>query len=560
MLPGNCPKYPLPNGPMKNIDTTMVVAFEVDRSSPPEIRINHTTSDHMSNAYVPPHRRVSGDAPPARPPLAFEAPAGMPARPPAAITRTRSVPARMNEFTDEHVRRLFEANQDAGDMSVYEGSDVRVHSDYEPLAPIDAFPGCGVRNDILVSVAKLGFRGPTNVQKYAIPYVLAGHDLIVTSQTGSGKTAAYMLPVLSHLIGQARARDPSVVVLVPTRELALQIQTETTKFTECSDLKSVCVFGGSPMGDQLRQLRSARDILIATPGRLIDILQHGQLRLQNVRYLVLDEAYRMLDMGFEPQIDEVINHFDMPYPDNRQTLLFSATFPAEVRGLANRFMRRDVTRIEVGLQDPPRLIEQRFLYCTDSSKFSSLLEVISEVEGQTLVFAERKVTVDRIENYLYDSGCSVVAIHGDREMENRLAALRGFTNGRAQIMVATDVAARGIDIPNVAHVINVDLPSDLDSYIHRVGRTGRAGKKGIATSFWNEGNTPVLGQLVRHFRTNGQALPDGLEEFVESGGGRGMGGGGGGRGRGFGGRGRGWAGGRGRGPMIRDRSWGTMPR
>jgi ATP-dependent RNA helicase DDX3X len=435
-------------------------------------------------------------------------------------------------------------------MSVYEGSDVVVHSQFDQLAPIEEFPGCGVRNDILVAVANIGFRTPTNVQKYAIPYILAGHDLIVTSQTGSGKTAAYMLPVLSILAGRSRPRDPSVVVLVPTRELALQIQTETNKFTERSDLKTVCVFGGAPMNDQLRQLRYARDILIATPGRLIDILHHGQLRLSAVQYLILDEADRMLDMGFEPQIDEVINRFDMPHPEDRQTLLFSATFPAEVQDLAQRFMRSDVTRIEVGVQDAPSLIEQRFFHCSESSKFASLLEIITEVEGQTLVFAERKVTVDHIEDYLFDSGCAVVAIHGDRDMAERLAALRGFTNGRAKIMVATDVAARGIDIPNVAHVINVDLPSDLDSYIHRIGRTGRAGKRGIATSLWNESNAGFLSQLCQHFRRNRQAIPEGLDEFErESRGGRG----GYARGR-YGGRGGGY------GAMSRDRSWAGFSR
>jgi ATP-dependent RNA helicase DDX3X len=439
-------------------------------------------------------------------------------------------------------------------MSVYEGTDVRVHSRSETLRPVTEFPGCGVRNDILVAVAGLGFKSPTNVQKYAIPYILAGHDLIVTSQTGSGKTAAYMLPVLSSLVSGRRSRDPSVVVMVPTRELALQIHAETVKFTARSDLKTVCVFGGGKVSEQLRNLRYPTQILIATPGRLIDLLDQGHVRLSEVRWLVLDEADRMLDMGFEPQIDRIINGFDMVPPDGRQTLLFSATFPPEVRNLASRFMRPDVTKIEVGIQDAPSLIEQRFIYCPDSSKFSSLLEVISQVEGQTLVFAERKVTVDRIEDYLYDMRCAVVAIHGDREMDDRLAALRGFTNGKAQIMVATDVAARGIDIPSVAHVINVDLPGDLDSYIHRIGRTGRAGKKGIATSFWNESNSSVLTQLVRHFKENRQSLPEGLEEFARVGarmsaysrGGGGGGGGGGGR-----------RGGRG---MPRDRSWGAMPR
>jgi ATP-dependent RNA helicase DDX3X len=243
----------------------------------------------------------------------------------------------------------------------------------------------------------------------------------------------------------------------------------------------------------------------------------------------------------------------MPHPEERQTLLFSATFPAEVQNLAARFMRPDVTRIEVGVQDAPSLIEQRFFYCSDSSKFASLLEIIAEVEGQTLVFAERKVTVDHIEDYLFDSGCAVVAIHGDRDMPDRLAALRGFTNGRAKIMVATDVAARGIDIPNVAHVINVDLPADLDSYIHRIGRTGRAGRRGIATSLWNESNAGFLSQLCQHFRKNRQAIPDGLDEFERES--RGGGRGGYARGR-YGSRG----GGGGYGGISRDRSWAGFSR
>lgn len=398
-------------------------------------------------------------------------------------------------------------------MSVYDGTDVLVHGD-DSIAPITEFPGCGIRNDILHAVAEMGYKFPTNVQKYAIPYVLHGQDLIVTSQTGSGKTAAYMLPILSQVASQRPPGTPLVVVLVPTRELALQIEENTRQFTAQCGLKTICLFGGPPIGEQLRRLRSAQDILIATPGRLIDILERERLTLSQTQFLVLDEADRMLDMGFEPQIDQVINGYDMPGPDARQNLLFSATFPATVRSLAQRFMRPDVTRIEVGLQDAPALIEQRFVYCPDGSKFSRLLDIIGDVDGQTLVFAEMKVTVDRIEEYLCNADCPVVALHGGRDMRNRQDALRGFANGRAQLMIATDVAARGIDIPSVAHVINVDLPQDLDSYIHRIGRTGRAGMRGIATSLWNEGNTPFLMQLCAHYRANRQPIPAGLEEIA----------------------------------------------
>ncbi|OHS97037.1 Type III restriction enzyme, res subunit family protein [Tritrichomonas foetus] len=465
------------------------------------------------------------------------------------ISRSYSVPGQLNSVADSVVEERFAQNEDTSDMSVYDGADVVVHSNQE-IEPITQFPGCGIRNEILLSVANIGFKSPTSVQKYAIPYILAHHDVLVTSQTGSGKTAAYMLPVISQIINQQRTRDPMVVALVPTRELALQIQTETNKFTNGTGLKTVCVFGGAPMNDQLRQLKWSCDILIATPGRLIDIMTRGQSSLSCVQHLILDEADRMLDMGFEPQIDEVINGFDMPSPENRQTLLFSATFPIEVQNLARRFMRADVTRIEVGMQDAPSLIQQRFMYVPENSKLSALQEIIAEVEGQTLVFAERKVKVDHIEEFLYEEGCHVVAIHGDRDMQDRRAALRGFTNGLAKIMIATDVAARGIDIPSVAHVVNLDLPTDVDSYIHRIGRTGRAGKHGIATSFWNESNASFLIALISHFRQNRQPIPEGLEEFERenrknSGGGpRGSRGGRGGRG--------------GRGNFPRDRSYNNV--
>jgi superfamily II DNA/RNA helicase len=179
----------------------------------------------------------------------------------------------LNDITDAHVRDLFAANQDLNDMSVYEGAEVKVHTNQEVLDPVLEFPNCGVRNEILLAVAELGFKNPTNVQKYAIPYVLAGHDVLVTAQTGSGKTAAYMLPVISLLMGQRTTRDPSVIVLVPTRELALQIQKQTDMFIRGADLRTVCIFGGASIGDQVRQLRFACNILIATPGRLIDIME-----------------------------------------------------------------------------------------------------------------------------------------------------------------------------------------------------------------------------------------------------------------------------------------------
>ena len=430
---------------------------------------------------------------------------------------SKSMPAVIQK--DEEIEAMFEANKSNSsgpDISVYEGADVQVISDAD-IEPIKDFPRCGVHNSILANVAKHGYTVPTPVQRYSISYTLDGKDLIVTSQTGSGKTAAFMLPVCTKLLSISKGRDPSVCVLCPTRELAIQIFEETRKFVKGTEIKSTCVFGGAPMGEQIRNLGYGCDIVIATPGRLIDIMKGGFLSLSSVRFLILDEADRMLDMGFEPQMQEVINGWDMPPPGERQTMLFSATFPTSVQNLARDFMRPDVSRISVGMQDAPRSIEQRFIYCTEAQKFSELLDVIHDVDGPTLVFAERKVSVDRIEEYLFEEGTAVVAIHGDRQMNQRLAALNAFTRGDARIMVATDVAARGLDISNVAHVINLDLPTDLDTYTHRIGRTGRAGKKGCATSFFNESNNGFLSQFVAHIKQKGLPLPQGLEQYEQSG-------------------------------------------
>ena len=434
------------------------------------------------------------------------------------INRSRSMPA-VKVVTDEEIETLFKQNQeqaDGPDISIYEGADVHVDSDHI-LEPIQEFPHCGIRNEVLLNVARAGYKVPTPVQRYSIPYTLNGEDLIVTSQTGSGKTAAFMLPVITKLIGKPYSRNPSCVALCPTRELAIQIFEETRKFCKGTEIKTTCVFGGAPIGEQLRNLNRGIDIVIATPGRLIDIMHQRCLTLKEVHYLILDEADRMLDMGFEPQISEIINDYDMPPAEERQTMLFSATFPTEVQRLAANFMRRDLTRISVGMQDAPKSIEQRFIYCPESQKFVELLEIIRDVEGPTLVFAERKIAVDRIEEFLYEEGTAVVAIHGDRQMDQRLSALNAFTRGDAKIMVATDVAARGLDISNVAHVINLDLPTDLDTYTHRIGRTGRAGKHGKATSFFNETNKPFLTQLVAHYRAKNLPLPQGLQEYEASG-------------------------------------------
>ena len=515
----------------------------------------------MATAYIPPHLRKQGVGPrpaekSASEALHNETETRTPKFDNSArnysgqhsnrfIPRSQSIPARLSEFTDKQIEEMFEKNEIPSDFQVYENSKVVVHSTSK-VEPCEHFVRSGVNNELLANIAKMGYKIPTAVQKYSIAYVLDGQDLLVTSQTGSGKTAAFMLPVLTQLLKNRLPFSPTVVVLAPTRELALQIQDQTNKFSRGTDIRTVCVYGGTPIYSQLKELHYPCNILIATPGRLIDILKRGTLTLSTVQYLILDEADRMLDMGFEPQIREVIEGYDLPPVADRQTLLYSATFPREVQNLARSFMKSNMTRIEVGLQDAPSLIEKVFEYCPEHAKLSALVEALQKVDGPTLIFAERKTSVDRVEDFLYDEGWAVVAIHGDRDMRDRLAALKAFTNGRAKVMVATDVAARGIDIPNVAHVINLDLPTDLDSYIHRIGRTGRAGRHGLATSFWNETNEPFLQVLINHLNQTNQEIPEGLQEYARDlqarraphPGGRGRG-----RGRG------------GRGGMPRDRSY-----
>ena len=431
-----------------------------------------------------------------------------------SMTHSYSVPSHLNDISDKQVEDLFEKIIENPEFQVYDSAKVSVHG--VQLPPIKSFPGCGVRNVLLENIAQLGYKSPTAVQKYSIPYVLKGYDLIVTSQTGSGKTAAFMLPVITKLLLNPNNYGPTVVCLVPTRELAIQIRTETEKFCQKTNLKVVCVYGGESIQNQMVFLRGSIHILIATPGRLIDIVKKGIVQLSQVQYLILDEADRMLDMGFEPQISEVIQDFDMPLVNQRQTLLFSATFPSEVENLSRKFMKKEFSRIEVGLQEAPTLIEQRFQYVPEHFKRQALVDALNYIDGPTLIFVERRVTADKTEEFLQDQELPVVAIHGDRDMKDRLAALRGFLNGKARIMVATDVAARGIDIPNVAHVINFDLPTDLDSYIHRIGRTGRAGNRGIATAFFNESNEPFLSNFLKHIYTTKQNIPEGLQEYAET--------------------------------------------
>lgn len=392
---------------------------------------------------------------------------------------------------------------------------------------------------------------PMPVQRAAIPLVLAGRDLMACAQTGSGKTAAFLFPLISSMLlqgppppapptgrGIRQKAYPQALILAPTRELASQIFDEAQRFAFGSPVRPVVVYGGADVVYQMRELERGCDILVATPGRLVDLIERVRVSLSEIHYLVLDEADRMLDMGFEPQIRRIVEVEDMTPLENRQTLMFSATFPKEIQRLAQDFLR-DYLFLTVGRvgSTVSNIIQRLVLVQSEGEKRSAVVDLLNMHPGLTLVFVETKRAADCMEAFLADQGVSVTSIHGDRTQIERETALRDFRDHRITCLVATDVAARGLDIPNVLHVINYDMPSDLDNYVHRIGRTGRARKTGLATAFISERNRPILRDLYELLQETNQDIPSWFVEMVRSGHGFGGYGGGGGGGR-RGGRGR----------------------
>lgn len=418
--------------------------------------------------------------------------------------------------------------------------------------PITAFTAPPLEPLLLENVEAARFTKPTPVQKYSIPIVALGRDLMACAQTGSGKTGGFLFPILSQSFhngpSPAPAADnnspfsrrkayPTALVLAPTRELVSQIYDEAKKFTYRSWVRPCVVYGGADIGTQLRDIERGCDLLVATPGRLNDLLERGRISLKNLKYLVLDEADRMLDMGFEPQIRHIVQECDMPPVENRQTLMFSATFPTDIQMLARDFLK-DYIFLSVGkVGSTSENITQKVLYVEEDEKRSVLLDILAaEQQGLTLIFVETKRNADYLSDFLINQGIAATSIHGDRSQSERERALEYFRTGRAPILVATAVAARGLDIPNVTHVINYDLTSDIDDYVHRIGRTGRAGNVGVATSFFNRGNKNIVKDLVDILTEANQEVPTFLSTIArESSSGRGGGRGGRGSGRNNGG-------------------------
>ena len=344
-----------------------------------------------------------------------------------------------------------------------------------------SFDSLGLAPALLSSIERTGFTTPTPVQMAAIPPAMAGSDLMVSSQTGSGKTAAFMLPALNRIAQKPanKGRGVQVLVLTPTRELALQVSEATATYgSNLDDLRIATVVGGMPYGAQLKALSRRVDVLVATPGRLLDHLQARRVDLSTVHTLVLDEADRMLDMGFIDDINTIVDRT----PQDRQTLLFSATLDGTVAKLAARMMR-DPQRIEMASpSDRHANITQTLLYADDAGHKLRLLDhILRDAEmGQAIVFTATKRGADDLAEHLADTGFSVMALHGDMNQRQRSRTLTEVQDGRVRVLVATDVAARGIDVQAISHAINYDLPMQPEDYVHRIGRTGRAGRDGLA--------------------------------------------------------------------------------
>jgi ATP-dependent RNA helicase RhlE len=371
---------------------------------------------------------------------------------------------------------------------------------YDP-APVN-FDTLGLEPSLLEGVAVRGWEKTTPIQSAVIPIALAGHDVIGCADTGTGKTVAFVLPILHRLLKQ-RAENPAgigttrVLILAPTRELCGQIEDDIQGFTYHTTLTSVAVYGGVEMGGQERALRAGVDIVVATPGRLMDHQRSGAVNFSNVETFVLDEADRMMDMGFWPDVCRIAN--TLPPKEKRQTLLFSATMPDEVMKLLDEVVRNP-QYVQVGSAGgPARSITHTTENVPSAHKTEWLAKFLRRTQGPILVFVRTKSGADRLSRKLQSFGIRAAALHADRTQQQRSAAVEGFRGGQYHVLVATDVAARGLDIDGITHVVNFEVPTSRETYVHRVGRTGRAAATGTALTLVSPEESRALEALQRSF-------------------------------------------------------------
>ncbi len=364
------------------------------------------------------------------------------------------------------------------------------------------FKALNLSDNVLRGVQAAGYTDPTPIQLRAIPVVLSGGDLIGSAQTGTGKTAAFALPILTRLGKHAAGQNARVLVLEPTRELAAQVETAFRDFARFTDLRAVAIFGGVGYGNQRAELRRGVDIIVATPGRLMDYLKEGTISLRDISILVLDEVDRMLDMGFLPVVKDIIARC----PKQRQTLFFSATVPPEIAAVAS-FALKNPTRVEVGINRSVNESVKHALYpVATEQKFDLLEALLARTDfDSVLVFSRTKHGADKIARRLKAANHSVAVLHANRSQNQRMEALAGFKSGKYEVMVATDIAARGIDVNGISHVINYDVPEKPEDYVHRIGRTGRAQAVGDAFTLVTPENAADIRDIQRFI---GQKIPE----------------------------------------------------
>ena len=378
----------------------------------------------------------------------------------------------------------------------------------------------------------------TPIQKVIIPYILDKKDCLGCAETGSGKTVSFLAPIISLLLKEGPPIEdkellkqnskysnscsyPVCLVLVPTRELAEQIYIESRKLLYKTGIVVTKCYGGVPFDGQMRELRQGVDIVIGTPGRIFEFIEKKILYLDLIEYLVIDESDRMLDMGFKPQLENIIiKNKQMKPKEKRINLMFSATIPEEVEEISYEFMNENCYLISTNKNKGNKKgynvnenVEQLIYYVKEEEKIAKLHEILQTIEGNVLIFLEKKKSVDKLEDFLLSRNYNAIGIHGDKIQSERQKAIKQFSSGDIPILVATDVASRGLDFPNVSYVFNFDMPKNIEDYIHRIGRTGRVGNKGKAISFYNENNKQIGFALVNELKKSGQKIPEFLEEF-----------------------------------------------
>jgi ATP-dependent RNA helicase RhlE len=370
-----------------------------------------------------------------------------------------------------------------------------------------------ISDEIKNSLSKLGFRRPTDIQFKAIPPILKGEDVLAIAQTGTGKTAAFAIPILDMIqFEKTRRRESGIlcVVMVPTRELAIQITEVFDEIGQGTQVKAFSVFGGVEQGPQIAKLQAGIDVLVATPGRLFDLVSQGYIKLDHVEVLVLDEADHMLDLGFIHDIRQLIRKL----PRDRQTLFFSATIDEKIKELAYSLVKKPV-RIQISPKDPvAKNVDHSVMFVGMDDKRFFLERVVTEnPEKKILVFVRTKVRAERVQKAMERVNITAEVIHGGKDQDDRLSAMKSFKQGDVKMLIATDVSARGIDIPNVDYVVNYDLPDQPENYVHRVGRTGRGTAKGIAISFCAPEEKQVLEEIQEYLTKDIKVVEVDTEDY-----------------------------------------------